>query len=124
MSVAIKLPILTGCVLMATALVAKEYIIEAPDGVGDVVALTNAFAELNKANTTGAKILLKPGLYDLSGTIIDTSGKTPGSHFRLDKKMKGGLIAGLGDSPADTIIKGGGEKDKLRIFHFWSTFEF
>ena len=62
MSIAIKLPILTGCVLMAITLVAKEYIIEAPDGVGDVVALTNAFAELNKANTTGAKILLKPGL--------------------------------------------------------------
>ena len=121
MSIAIKLPILSVCVFVAATLVAKEYIIEAPDGVGDVVALTNAFAELNKANTTGAKILLKPGLYDLSGTIIDTSGKTPGSHFRLDKKMKGGLIAGLGDSPADTIIKGGGEKDKLRIFHFWST---
>lgn len=62
MSIAIKLPILSVCVFVAATLVAKEYIIEAPDGVGDVVALTNAFAELNKANTTGAKILLKPGL--------------------------------------------------------------
>jgi len=117
MSFAIKLPVLSVCVLFAASLTAKEYIIEAPDGVGDVVALTNAFAELNKANTTGAKILLKPGIYDLSGTMVGSGG----SHFRLDKKMKGGLIAGLGDSPSETIIKGGGEKDKLRIFHFWST---
>ena len=117
MATSLRFAVLLASGLMALASGAVEYVIES----GDVVALTNAFAELNKAGTTNARLLLKPGVYDLSGTIIDTSGKTPGSHFRLDKKMKGGLIAGTGDTPGETIIKGGGETDKLRLFHFWMT---
>ena len=117
MATSSRFAVLLASGLMALASGAVEYVIES----GDVVALTNAFAELNKAGTTNARLLVKPGVYDLSGTIIDTSGKTPGSHFRLDKKMKGGLIAGTGDTPGETIIKGGGETDKLRLFHFWMT---
>ena len=66
MSFAIKLPVISVCVLFAVSLTAKEYIIEAPDGVGDVVALTNAFKKSHYASTA-VKILLKPGVYDLSG---------------------------------------------------------
>lgn len=67
MSFAIKLPVLSVCVLFASSLTAKEYIIEAPNGVGNVVALTNAIAKINTGNNTGTRLLLKPGVYDLSG---------------------------------------------------------
>jgi hypothetical protein len=65
--------VLTGlllCASCATASAALEFRIPAPNGVGDVVALTNAFAVLNRtseANAAEAKILLEPGVYDLTG---------------------------------------------------------
>ena len=62
MSFSIKLPVLSVCVLFAVSLTAKEYIIEAPDGVGDVVALTNAINEINSGNNTGTRLLLEPGV--------------------------------------------------------------
>ena len=96
---------------------AAVYNISAKDGVGDVDALTNAFAEVGKADTTGAQILLAPGVYDLGGTQIGSGG----AHWRLDKKMKNGLIAGTGKTPGETILLGGGETDKKRLFHIWST---
>ena len=96
------------------------YRIPSPAEVGNdaaVAALTNAFAELNKADSTGAKILLEPGVYNLAGTQVGTGG----SHWRLDKKMKNGLIAGMGATPGDTVLLGGGEAEKKRIFHIWYT---
>ena len=96
------------------------YNIPSPKVVGNaaaVAALTNAFAEVGKADTTDAKILLAPGIYDLKGTQIGTGG----AHWRLDKKMKNGLIAGTGATPGDTVLLGGGDTDKKRVFHIWST---
>ena len=101
----------------SAAFAALEFTISAPNGVGDVVALTNAFTELDKANTTDAKILLEPGVYDLTGFKVGTRNW----HLTLEKKMANGLIAGTGDSPADTVIKGGGETDKYGIFYIWYT---
>ena len=47
-----------------------ERTIEAPERVGDVVALTNALAEFNALATqedrSNARILLKPGIYNLA----------------------------------------------------------
>lgn len=93
------------------------YEVSATGGVGDVIALTNAFAKVGASDTTDAKILLAPVVYDLKGTQIGTGG----AHWRLDKKMKDGLIAGTGAAPSDTIILGGGAADSKRVFHFWST---
>lgn len=113
-----KLSVLTAvAVLSVFAGKAAEYRISAPNGVGDVVALTNAFTELNKKNTTGSKILLEPGVYDLTGLRVGTRNW----HLTLEKQMADGLIAGTGDSPADTVIKGGGETDKYGIFYIWYT---
>lgn len=115
-----KIPAAMLALAMAVAAASAEaatYEISAPGGVGDVTALTNAFAEVGKSDTTGAQILLSPGVYDLRGTQIGSGG----AHWRLDKKMKNGLIAGTGATPGDTILLGGGETDKKRIFHIWST---
>ena len=118
MSFAIKLPVLSVCVLFAVSLTAKEYIIEAPDGVGDVVALTNAINEINSGNNTGTRLLLEPGVYDLSGI---KSSYSSGVHLYINTKCKDGLIAGLGDKPEDVILKGGGEADKRTVLYIWAT---
>ena len=113
MSFAIKLPVLSVCVLFAASLTAKEYIIEAPDGVGDVVALTNAFKKSHYASTA-VKILLKPGVYDLSGIKMD------GSRHLLCYALKAtSVIAGLGTNPGDTVLLGGGATDNCRIMDLY-----
>lgn len=113
MSFAIKLPVISVCVLFAASLTAKEYIIEAPDGVGDVVALTNAFKKSHYASTA-VKILLKPGVYDLSGIKMD------GSRHLLCYALKAtSVIAGLGTTPGDTVLLGGGATDNCRIMDLY-----
>jgi len=82
---------------------------------GDVVALTNALA--NIANTT---IKLEAGVYDLKDIAME-----PGSHLVLALEAgKGGReIIGLGNGPEDTILLGGGQarhslrQHQLRIRH-------
>ena len=85
---------------------AFERTIEAPGGVGDVVALTNALTELNAlaaGSRNNARIWLSEGTYDLSGLYMYSS-----HHLRIET-CNGGLLAGLGDRPGATILLGGGE---------------
>lgn len=96
------------------------YRISAPGGVGDVGALTNAIIELNAGNNTGSKILLEPGVYDLRGVFTPIGGKPYGAHLYFNTTCKNGLLAGLGATPGDTILLGGGETDKMRVLHIWS----
>ncbi|MBQ3343002.1 MAG: hypothetical protein IJG84_13965 [Kiritimatiellae bacterium] len=98
--------------LAPVSLAAYEATIEAPNGVGDVVALTNALAEINALqNNTwfNAKVWLKPGVYNLSGVYMDSA-----NHLNL-KSCQGGMIAGLGAGPEDTILLGGGETEGHRV---------
>ena len=92
--------------------------IPAPNGVGDVVALTNALARISAApdndNSNGkfkSKVWLAPGVYDLSGIYM-----TGGSHLNLPS-CQGGLIAGLGDGPEDVVLLGGGEVGAHRVLY-------
>ena len=103
-----------SCMLGASA-AAQIYTIEAPNGVGDVVALTNALTQLNALSQDdrgGARVWLEPGLYDLRGVFMDS-----GNHLKLGG-ASGAMIAGLGDGPDKTILLGGGndsEKGRHRI---------
>lgn len=85
-----------------------ERTIDAPDGVGDVVALTNALTELNalpQVDRTGARILLKPGIYNLTGVHMKDT------HHLYMSDSPGGLFAGLGEGPEETVLVGGGESE-------------
>ena len=105
--------IVAACALDALAAFVRT--IEAPNGVGDVVALTNALTELNALEESGrgnARVWLEPGLYDLRGVFMDS-----GNHLKLSA-ASGAMIAGLGDGPDKTILLGGGddaEKGRHRI---------
>ena len=98
----------------APARAALQFTIPAPNGVGDVVALTNALAQINAIsgmnNKNGSKVWLQPGVYDLAGTQMEA-----GSHLLLD--FHGSLLAGLGDGPEDVILIGGGEAEKCCVIH-------
>jgi len=113
MSLKTKLSVFSVSVLVAATLAAAEYVIEAPNGVGDVVALTNAFKKSHYASNA-AKILLKPGVYDLSGIKMD------GSRHLLCYGLKANsVIAGLGATPGDTVLLGGGVTDNCRIMDLY-----
>ena len=103
----------------ASVLPPKEYTIEAPGGVGDVEALTNALVAINSmaADANGrfnARVWLKPGVYDLCGVYMTT---TTGSGHLVTESIQGGMIAGLGEGPEDTILLGGGEADGRRVLY-------
>ena len=100
--------------LAPVAQAAFVYTNEAPNGVGDVVALTNALAQANALTDSArasARIWLKPSLYNLSGVYMTSS-----SHLRF-YVSSGGMIAGLGEKPDDTILLGGGETEKHRVLN-------
>lgn len=81
--------------------------IEAPDGVGDVIALTNALTELAAcSDMENSRIWLKPGVYDLSGIYMTSS------HHLSSPGGKGGILAGTGEDPSQTVLLGGGESEK------------
>ena len=61
--------------------------------VENVHEFTNAFTKLTAGDTTGVRILLKPGIYDLTGIQVGTRNT---HHLALEKKMKNGLIAERG----------------------------
>ena len=85
-----------------------ERTIEAPNGVGDVVALTNALTELNAltdAARNDMRIWLRQGTYNLSGVYMTST-----HHLQIKQSLRG-LVAGLGDGPGDTILLGGGETE-------------
>ena len=86
-----------------------ERTIEAPDGVGNVVALTNVLTEWSSLTSeqrknVPLKIFLKPGVYDLSGIEM-----TPTHHLLIASCSETSLFAGLGESRDKTILVGGGE---------------
>ena len=88
--------------------------IPAPNGIGDVVALTNAMAEANALTDSGranARIWLKPGVYNLSGVYM-----TGSAHLKFNVS-EGGMIAGLGEKPDDTVLLGGGESGAHRVLN-------
>ncbi|MBR2839059.1 MAG: hypothetical protein IKE55_09765 [Kiritimatiellae bacterium] len=89
---------------------AYEATIPAPNGVGDVVALTNALTELNAlSDRTSARIWLQPGTYNLSGVYMT------GEEHLMILACPGGLVAGLGNKPGDTVLLGGGEAGAHRV---------
>ena len=89
---------------------AYEATIPAPNGVGDVVALTNALTELNAlSDRTSARIWLQPGTYNLSGVYMT------GEEHLMILACPGGLVAGLGNKPGDTVLLGGGEAGRLAV---------
>ena len=92
----------------------KEYTIEAPGGVGDVEALTNALATINSMPSSAdgrfnARVWLKPGVYNLADVYMHEKG-----HLYTEI-LQGGMIAGLGEGPEDTILIGGGEEGGHRV---------
>ena len=100
--------------LAPVAQAAYEVTIPAPNGVGDVVALTNALARANAmgedaVNRLDARIWLEPGVYNLSGIYM--KGK---SHLYL-LASQGGMIAGQGEKPGDTVLLGGGKAECHRV---------
>jgi predicted outer membrane repeat protein len=89
-----------------------ERTIKAPDGIGDVVALTNALAELSAAsNKDKMRIWLQKGTYDLRGVYMRSS------HHLEIASAPGGLVAGLGDGPEETILLGGGEDGQHGVIY-------
>ena len=106
--------IIVMCLASVLAFVgfSEDYIVE------NVHEFTNAFTKITAADTTGVRILLKPGVYDLTGMQV---GGRKTHHLALEMKMKNGLIAGLGSDRSQTVIKGGGETSKKGIFYIWHT---
>ena len=108
-------------------LAAYEATILAPNGVGDVVALTNALTELNAVLASeGGKIWLEPGVYDLRGTYMTDKSHLNIVHTGPSKSL---LFAGKGAKPGDTVLMGGGEAEKHRVIQAggggnsgWATF--
>lgn len=97
------------CLLPATLAamaVAQPVDIPAPDGVGDVVALTNALTRSDLYDT----IRLAPGVYDLSDVAMEED-----SHLVM---QSGRRLIGLGTTPGETVLRGGGAAVGRRIAQF------
>ena len=77
--------------------------------VHNVTELTNACIA---ANSNYNKILMYPGVYDLTGIKMGSN-----THLTM-KGLNSGLWAGLGEKPEDTIVKGSGPIDVCRIISF------
>ena len=122
----IRTALITAAVTLASVpsavLGAPEYTIPAPNGVGDVVALTNTLATMETDGASyGLKLWLEPGIYDLRGIKMES-----GSHLYV-RHVRDAVIAGLGSKPEDTVLLGGGENDKCRVAYvtgggnYWTT---
>ena len=113
--------------LLAPVAQAYEATIPAPNGVGDVVALTNALTELNLVlSAEGGKIYLEPGVYNLSGVYMTDKSHLNIVHTGASKSL---LFAGKGAKPGDTVLIGGGKTEKHRVIqaggggnYGWATF--
>lgn len=96
-----------GAVLGAGAsFAASDVTVPAPNGVGDVVALTNALTQAN-AGTIG-NVLLEPGVYDLKDVAMESA-----SHLALTTTGK--WLIGTGSNPSEVVLKGGGEEKGRRV---------
>ena len=85
--------------------------------VDDVVSLTNALTQMNELTDAGrknARIWLRPGTYNLSGICMYSSDTYGKGHLAIGLSQ-GGMIAGLGDGPEDTILLGAGAAEQCRV---------
>ena len=99
--------------LAAGAVDAKVYTTTSEGGIGDVVSLTNAFAQ---AKVSYDEVAIAPGVYDLTGVKMDAE-----NHLRL-----GGTgnpvfrkVYGLGATRDETVLVGGGAADGVRVLNVW-----
>ena len=92
------------------AAVNEVFDVPAKDGIGDVVELTNV---LTQATANYNTIRLAPGVYDLTGIVMDPAG-----HHQLKISTYGGKFIGTGAKPEDTVVKGGGPADVCRLLSF------
>ncbi len=124
-----KAKIIAAVAALGASLVAQaayEVTIPAPNGIGDVITLTNKIAEFNAvASAESGKIWLEPGVYNLSGIYM-----TSKSH--LDISYTGNqslLFAGKGSDRSKTVLLGGGSAELHRVIstggsgnYGWTTF--
>lgn len=92
--------------MLAVSSFGARYVIPAPDGVGDVVALTNALLDAT-ITATYSEYALEPGVYDLRGIAMEAD-----SHLVLPAAKR---MYGLGGNPGDTVLLGGGSAVGKRI---------
>lgn len=92
-----------------------DHHVPAPGGIGDVVALTNAFKKAHYYTKGAVRILLAPGIYDLKGIKMDKS------RHLLAYGMANALIAGCGTGPEQTILLGGGADNGCRIMDLYAS---
>ncbi len=95
-------------------------VVPAPNGVGNVVALTNALTAITRLNSYAleCRVLLEPGTYDLAGHAYNAA-----THLYFRKATSGPAnlyLAGMGDSPSDVVLRGGGEADGRRVINISS----
>ncbi len=106
---------IAAALALAAAISARAgltFTVTAPNGVGDVVALTNAIDQINKLNgmnpKNGSQVWLEPGVYDLAGIAMKAD-----SHLYMD--WHNCWLSGKGDAPGDVVLVGGGETEQLRV---------
>ncbi len=90
-------------------------VVPAPNGVGSVEGLTNALLAVKRLPAVAHEtcVKLEPGTYNLAGI---TNGNNHLSFAGKSADTPAGLyLAGMGDSPADTILLGGGQADGRRV---------
>lgn len=90
-----------------------EVTVHSENGVGDVVALTNALALANLNGGAKAVVNIEPGVYDLSDTYMDANSHVTGS-------ASDARYIGLGNGPEDTVLLGAGEAGSRRVFNIGS----
>ena len=90
---------------------------QAKDGVGDVDSLTNALTRAG-GNFDEVTIEVEPGRYDVSGVKMET-----GSHLKVGaaEDPVSRRILGLGATPGETVLVGGGEAVKCRVLRAYGT---
>ena len=91
-------------------------VVPAPNGVGSIEGLTNALLAAKRLPNVAheTRVLLEPGTYNLAGVAMNSTshlyfvGKTADTPAGLH-------LAGMGDTPADTVLLGGGQTDGRRV---------
>ena len=90
-----------------TAYALDDIIVPALDGVGDVIALTNAITKAKAGEYRN--VLLTEGVYDLKDIEM-----TSGTHLDCTS-FSGHMLVGMGSQRGDTILKGGGVSSGCRV---------
>lgn len=98
--------------------IAPTIIVPSTDGIGDAAALVDAFSCVKKAGANkaasyyqNADIRIEPGIYRLGERTVSDKGQ-------LDLGACGGAhVTGLGKTPGDTVIVGGGASVGLGVLY-------